>query len=536
MVGSAAPTSRTPSRAPPPRRPTWCSRCPAPERRCARGWTRSGSTPARRSSRWPTWRAAGAALGRRRAARRACALRARAPRACARAWPSWRRSSPARRSRALRGRRGDPPGRARPPRAARRSTATTTRRSTRSASARWPRGWRAGSGSRTGDVGCVRRAAPLHDLGKIAIPDSILLKPGPLSAEEFEVIKTHAVLGARILEGCGSPLLRGRRAHRPHATTSAGTAAAIPTASPATHPARRRARARRRRLRRARCTSAPTRRRGRSDAGRRGDPRRRGHAVRPGGRGGLRGPRPGGRGRRRVQLKTPDSRPGGFRAMTEAMSRGRTASIAGAAIALGVAIGGCGGTDAPASRTTAAVQLGAAAARAAGAGDAPRPPARARPAAGDRRAPRARHAGERRPPRRRRLARRPPDLRPPADAEPREGVAAAAAARDPISLPTPTPCGRRSTPRVCLVNAERVERGLARLSESQRLAEASAPLRRRPRGRPVLLPHGPRRLGHRRAPPPHGLHPVATGPGPWARTSPGAPARWRRPGRSCAPG
>ncbi len=57
------------------------------------------------------------------------------------------------------------------------------------------------------DVGLIRRAAPLHDLGKIAIPDSILLKPGRLEPEEYEVVKTHAVLGAHVLEDGGSPLL-----------------------------------------------------------------------------------------------------------------------------------------------------------------------------------------------------------------------------------------------------------------------------------------------------------------------------------------
>lgn len=40
----------------------------------------------------------------------------------------------------------------------------------------------------------------LHDLGKIAIPDSILMKKGPLTKEEFEVIKQHPIWGARILE------------------------------------------------------------------------------------------------------------------------------------------------------------------------------------------------------------------------------------------------------------------------------------------------------------------------------------------------
>jgi len=56
-------------------------------------------------------------------------------------------------------------------------------------------------------VTLVREAAPLHDIGKIAIPDSILLKPGKLSDEEFEVVKTHALLGARVLAGADSELL-----------------------------------------------------------------------------------------------------------------------------------------------------------------------------------------------------------------------------------------------------------------------------------------------------------------------------------------
>jgi putative two-component system response regulator len=67
-------------------------------------------------------------------------------------------------------------------------------------------------------------AAPLHDVGKIAIPDCILLKPGKLSAEEFEVMKTHAPLGARLLGGSGSPTFRWPRSS-PKATMSAGTAA-----------------------------------------------------------------------------------------------------------------------------------------------------------------------------------------------------------------------------------------------------------------------------------------------------------------------
>ncbi len=57
-------------------------------------------------------------------------------------------------------------------------------------------------------VELIERAAPLHDVGKIGIPDHILRKPGPLTPEEFEVIKAHATIGARILSGGRFPLLR----------------------------------------------------------------------------------------------------------------------------------------------------------------------------------------------------------------------------------------------------------------------------------------------------------------------------------------
>ncbi len=46
----------------------------------------------------------------------------------------------------------------------------------------------------------LRMAAPLHDIGKIKIPDSILKKPGRLSPEEFEIMKSHTVEGGRIIE------------------------------------------------------------------------------------------------------------------------------------------------------------------------------------------------------------------------------------------------------------------------------------------------------------------------------------------------
>ncbi|MBP2297258.1 HD-GYP domain-containing protein [Azospirillum rugosum] len=45
----------------------------------------------------------------------------------------------------------------------------------------------------------VLQYAPLHDVGKVAVPDSILLKPGKLSADEFEVMKTHVVKGLDII-------------------------------------------------------------------------------------------------------------------------------------------------------------------------------------------------------------------------------------------------------------------------------------------------------------------------------------------------
>jgi len=46
----------------------------------------------------------------------------------------------------------------------------------------------------------IYHASPLHDIGKMAIPDSIILKPDKLTQEEFEVMKTHTILGARALE------------------------------------------------------------------------------------------------------------------------------------------------------------------------------------------------------------------------------------------------------------------------------------------------------------------------------------------------
>ncbi len=53
-------------------------------------------------------------------------------------------------------------------------------------------------------VEAVLYASPMHDIGKIGIPDHILLKPGKLDPAEWEVMKKHTIIGARILEGSGS--------------------------------------------------------------------------------------------------------------------------------------------------------------------------------------------------------------------------------------------------------------------------------------------------------------------------------------------
>ncbi|MDR3270235.1 MAG: response regulator [Peptococcaceae bacterium] len=56
------------------------------------------------------------------------------------------------------------------------------------------------------DYSVMIDAVIMHDIGKVAIPDSILLKPGRLTQEEFEVIKTHTVIGSHIIDGIFSNL------------------------------------------------------------------------------------------------------------------------------------------------------------------------------------------------------------------------------------------------------------------------------------------------------------------------------------------
>jgi putative two-component system response regulator len=51
-------------------------------------------------------------------------------------------------------------------------------------------------------------ASPLHDIGKVAIPDGILLKPGRLDDDERAIVETHAEIGERILRGSASDLIK----------------------------------------------------------------------------------------------------------------------------------------------------------------------------------------------------------------------------------------------------------------------------------------------------------------------------------------
>ena len=51
------------------------------------------------------------------------------------------------------------------------------------------------------EVEKIRLAAPMHDVGKIGIPDAILRKPSKLTREEFEIMKSHTIIGANMLDG-----------------------------------------------------------------------------------------------------------------------------------------------------------------------------------------------------------------------------------------------------------------------------------------------------------------------------------------------
>jgi putative two-component system response regulator len=67
------------------------------------------------------------------------------------------------------------------------------------------------------EIDLIRHAAPLHDIGKIGIADSILLKPGRLRPDELAVMQTHTLIGSQILAGSSSRLLQmGEEIARTH--------------------------------------------------------------------------------------------------------------------------------------------------------------------------------------------------------------------------------------------------------------------------------------------------------------------------------
>ena len=58
------------------------------------------------------------------------------------------------------------------------------------------------------EVNILVMASPMHDIGKVGIPDSILKKPGKLTDDEWKVMKTHAQTGYNILNTCERPIIR----------------------------------------------------------------------------------------------------------------------------------------------------------------------------------------------------------------------------------------------------------------------------------------------------------------------------------------
>jgi len=68
------------------------------------------------------------------------------------------------------------------------------------------------------ETAVLRHAAPMHDIGKIATPDSVLLKPGKLDPAEWEIMKQHPTIGLSILDGSQRPILKAAAviAHQHH--------------------------------------------------------------------------------------------------------------------------------------------------------------------------------------------------------------------------------------------------------------------------------------------------------------------------------
>ena len=74
------------------------------------------------------------------------------------------------------------------------------------------------SGLPDDETAVLMHAAPMHDIGKIATPDAVLLKPGPLTPEEWEIMKQHPTVGLSILDGSTRPILKAAAviAHQHH--------------------------------------------------------------------------------------------------------------------------------------------------------------------------------------------------------------------------------------------------------------------------------------------------------------------------------
>ena len=68
------------------------------------------------------------------------------------------------------------------------------------------------------ETAVLMHAAPMHDIGKIATPDAVLLKPGKLDADEWEIMKQHPSVGLSILDGSSRPILKAAAviAHQHH--------------------------------------------------------------------------------------------------------------------------------------------------------------------------------------------------------------------------------------------------------------------------------------------------------------------------------
>jgi response regulator RpfG family c-di-GMP phosphodiesterase len=68
------------------------------------------------------------------------------------------------------------------------------------------------------EAAILKQAAPMHDIGKIATPDSVLLKPGKLDQLEWDIMKQHPEVGMSILDGSHRPILRAASiiAHQHH--------------------------------------------------------------------------------------------------------------------------------------------------------------------------------------------------------------------------------------------------------------------------------------------------------------------------------